>query len=126
MPVIPESALNTPLTVSGITIAHCARPDLARGLCTAAAVTLLPFMPSGTRIISARGYRGDTPPAWTDRPLDSIVHTALLTPDNEIMDWTARQFWPGADFPSITPLDAYRRVWSTITIINPPSESHRP
>lgn len=116
---LPPSVASTILTTNGITVADCANAINARGLCTAASITVLESMPTGSKLISARGYRGKRPLTWTDRPKERIVHTAILTPDNQVIDWTARQFWRDAAYPNITPHDTYIQDWEHITIIAP-------
>ena len=116
---LPPTIASTALTTSGITVADCANAIKARGLCTAVSITVLDAMPKGSKLISARGYRGTHPLTWTDRPTDRIVHTAILTPDHQVIDWTARQFWHDAAYPNITPQDTYIKDWEHITIIDP-------
>jgi hypothetical protein len=82
--------------------------------------------PSTTHVVRFTGFRGDPSVLQQGlRPEQTRHHVNVTDTDEgqQVVDWTARQFDPSANFPHVEPLDEYRKRWDTEhewTLMEPP------
>lgn len=91
---------------------HLADPHLCVDRCIEASTAFVAAChDAGISATTVVGARFGEDPHFPGVRLMLNAHTAVVLDDNTVYDWTARQFDPSAQWPTVISLSQWRQVW---------------
>jgi hypothetical protein len=71
----------------------------------------------GAKHMQVADYQGDMTkahPKWQDLGMPHVISHHVPVVGGDVVDFTARQFDPAADYPHVEPLKSYRKRWGAV------------